>query len=993
VLLRIGCKETTSFPEISPMLETRAAFVVLALGIATAITAAEKPKVPVTVTGDALPPGAIARLGTTRLRPGDLSGPFALSPDGKTIVTGEDNWLRLWEVESGKERHAIALTRFTWLSHLSFSPDGSHIIAVAELPGKPDPEKNRHREAILIETESGNLLRWIGEGKVDRAAFLGSGKLALIREGHFSRDRGAPASVWDWKRGEKLHSIENVRFMDSCRDGTRLVIAQDSTIELWDIAKWRQIQRLTLPDERISSLAISPDGRLVAAGSEREVRVWDAVSGKKLHHLRTFPETVTTLRFSSDSSTLLSGVGYAPRPLADVFPDDPVPTSVLVWDVMSGTLRCCLPGIHEPDTCAIAPDSKSIYHSQGDILQQTQLSTGEVRRWRLPHGTGSTLAFSADGKRMVLGENGLVVWDREKEKELHPDDDHRLGVEALFFSPDGKCLVTLDRFGALRLWEVKTGRFLPHFKPDHSLKAGTCIFNTRDNSLATKSDVVRHCRWDVSTGRLLGDTDLINDAPWGTDPSVAPTPFFIDHSARPLPWRYFYCWGREDLSFLDPVTGKRLSPLPFSSADARPLSLSPDGKAIISLSRQRGEKKAISLWDLASGKRLAQLEGQENHPLVAEWSPDNSLLAWRSKDWMQLWDRKRNKEIGSLSLVNQDLHLSAFERDSGSMILFFHGSPPCLWDAASGQKVNCLLGLTEHPYNWTFHRSPEGRVLVPLQRNQGPETLYEVVTGWPIGEVPAGRIINNRCYNPPWENSPDGRLLAVGDNNGHVVETATGSVVARMPSGHRGQIVTLAFSPDGRTLATGSSDSTTLLWDVDAICGIAPVVGKRQPDELWRMLDSTDAAVAHRAISELRGTPVQAVQMLSKRIRPVTEETVAPLRRLLRDLDSPRFSVRSKAMQELEKTPAEWEFLFREALMAQPALEMRRRLDEVRKSPALLKFSPEMLQSLRSVQVLERIGTAEARRLLKLLAEGLPAARLTEEAKSALKRLEVPARK
>ena len=98
-------------------------------------------------------------------------------------------------------------------------------------------------------------------------------------------------------------------------------------------------------------------------------------------------------------------------------------------------------------------------------------------------------------------------------------------------------------------------------------------------------------------------------------------------------------------------------------------------------------------------------------------------------------------------------------------------------------------------------------------------------------------------------------------------------------------------------------------------------------------------------------------------------------------------------MQELEKTPAEWEFLFRESLMAKPSLDTRRRLDDIRKSPALLKYSPETLQALRAVQVLERIGTAEARRLLKQLAQGLPAARLTEEAKAALNRLDIPARK
>jgi hypothetical protein len=191
-------------------------------------------------------------------------------------------------------------------------------------------------------------------------------------------------------------------------------------------------------------------------------------------------------------------------------------------------------------------------------------------------------------------------------------------------------------------------------------------------------------------------------------------------------------------------------------------------------------------------------------------------------------------------------------------------------------------------------------------------------------------------------------------------------------------------------LASGGSDSTILLWDVEKLCGLRCLPGKRSAGELWQDLASTDAGVAYRAMGGCLAAPEEALRHFEKHLRPVREEDAAPVRRRLADLDSRRFAVRQQATQELEKTPPEWEFLLREALLAKPSLEMRRRLEPLRESPALRKFSPETLQALRGVQVLERIGTAEARRLLKHLSEGLPGARLTQDAKDALTRLKQP---
>jgi len=112
------------------------------------------------------------------------------------------------------------------------------------------------------------------------------------------------------------------------------------------------------------------------------------------------------------------------------------------------------------------------------------------------------------------------------------------------------------------------------------------------------------------------------------------------------------------------------------------------------------------------------------------------------------------------------------------------------------------------------------------------------------------------------------------------------------------------------------------------------------------------------------------------------------VRRLLKDLESHRFAERERAVQELTKVTAEWEPLLREAMGARPALEVRRRLEPLLDSVSLRHWSPETVRGLRALQVLEQIGDAEARRLLQRVADGLPEARLTQEAKAALHRLD-----
>jgi hypothetical protein len=202
----------------------------------------------------------------------------------------------------------------------------------------------------------------------------------------------------------------------------------------------------------------------------------------------------------------------------------------------------------------------------------------------------------------------------------------------------------------------------------------------------------------------------------------------------------------------------------------------------------------------------------------------------------------------------------------------------------------------------------------------------------------------------------------------------------------------LAFSPDGKMLATGLMDSTVLLWDVKPALRrlerSLPAVRPRDLPRLWADLAGKDARKAFAARWTLAAAPEQALPLLGERLKPVRAANPQRLRQLLADLDSEQFAVRQKAQEELEKLGDLAEPALRRTLEGKPTLEVRRRVQVLLERLRGSVTQPELLQALRAVAVLEDIGTSAARRLLQELAKGTPEARLTREAKGALRRLE-----
>ncbi|HEY7426000.1 MAG TPA: hypothetical protein VH682_17350 [Gemmataceae bacterium] len=235
-------------------------------------------------------------------------------------------------------------------------------------------------------------------------------------------------------------------------------------------------------------------------------------------------------------------------------------------------------------------------------------------------------------------------------------------------------------------------------------------------------------------------------------------------------------------------------------------------------------------------------------------------------------------------------------------------------------------------------------------------------------------------------------MLAVMDGNGesHLWEIASRKERAVFRGGERisepKYDVPFAFSPDGQMFAVRCRDGTIKVWDLAR-------VDRKPPDatetaRLWTLLADEDAAVAYRAIRTLTAFPTHLLPLLRKQFHPSqnSEEQTRKIDRLLANLDSEDFGIRQKAYKELEHFGWRAEEALQRMLAGRPSLEVRRRVSVLLENIEH-RGAVESIQQLRALEVLEHIGTAEARSLLRDIAKGVPEVRLRQEAKASLARL------
>ncbi|MCP4362150.1 MAG: WD40 repeat domain-containing protein, partial [Chloroflexi bacterium] len=571
---------------------------------------------------------------------------------------------------------------------------------------------------------------------------------------------------------------------------------------------------LVHPGGAVNGVAYSPDGSLLVAttllpNQEVMTAVWDVETGQELF---TLPHTIA--RFSQDSSRLMTWR---------------VSDLNLIWDSWD---------------IATAEQGQSISLFIDDLWQ----SAGG--------GVSSDWQYFA----LKYWDNKVDVWQMSTQEKILQLTEHDDRVNDVDFSPDNKFLATASRDGTVKVWPMPDGRDDLNGNIDslltleHADSALVLAFSSDGRYLATVSSDFTAVIWDLTaslaaespmtvfTFPLTGHTEPVRQVSFNADGSLlaivsqdglvkvwdtatgeAALTFVSNELTRGAVFdpdgRYLATGndgGLVQIWDITPAGDKEWLTLAGHGGAVNRATYSPDSTQLATVSSD----ETVKIWDAVSGELLTTLEGHSGNIRAITFCPDGSCLATASNDeTIKLWNLAAGRELSTLNAYadlpmnpipeNNVLDL-AFTPDGRRLVSVGMDNEPEVWDTATGERLMLLEG---HWYNVVSTGvSPDGR-LIATTSPDGMMIIWDSQTGKQLFIQDTSEIGSKDV-----DFSPDGSRAATADNDGAVriwdLNAPEDERLLLTLSGHGSLVQSVAFSPDGRTVASASANLIRV-WDAE----------------------------------------------------------------------------------------------------------------------------------------------------------------------------------